>query len=188
MQTVLLFICAYLLGSIPTGKLLGFIKKIDIQKHGSGGIGFANAVRVLGWRMGVIVLVVDVLKGFVPLFVAKQYYQVDPTLLLLIGLMPILGHAFPVWLRFVGGKSIATGLGVLLVIEPRLALLGVLLYCVAFALFRRSDVGSLAGVWSLPIGALVIRPEITAYVLLLAFFASYTHRQNIRKFIKAYDS
>lgn len=184
MQTAfVLAVLAYLCGSVPTGKLLGWRKNIDIQKHGSGNIGFANAVRVLGWRDGIIVLIVDVLKGFAPVFAAK-WLGFEDAALLAIGLLPIIGHAYPVWLRFRGGKSIATGLGVLLVIAPLLAACATAVYLVTLAIWRKSAAGSLVGVWSLPVWAAVFDPRLVWYVLLLALFATYTHRQNIRDFMR----
>lgn len=180
-----LAVLAYLCGSVPTGKLLGLRKSIDIQKHGSGNIGFANVVRVLGWRSGVVVLVVDVLKGFAPVFVASRL-GVEGAALLVIGLMPIIGHAFPVWLGFRGGKSIAAGFGVLLALAPLLALSGAAVYCLVFAVWRKSALGSLVGTWSLLVWAAALEPQLTFYVLLLALFATYTHRQNIRELAKAY--
>ncbi len=182
-----LAVMAYLSGSVPTGKLLGLRKAIDIQKHGSGNIGFANAVRVLGWRAGVVVLVVDVLKGFVPVFAAAQV-GVEGTALLLVGLFPIIGHAFPVWLRFRGGKSIATGLGVLLMLAPLLAACAVAMYCVVFVVWRKSALGSIVGTWSLVIWAAFLEPQLTAYVFVLALFATYTHRQNIGELVKEYGA
>lgn len=180
-----LAVLAYLSGSVPTGKLLGLRKNIDIQKHGSGNIGFANAVRVLGWRSGVVVLVVDVFKGFAPVFLA-HLLGVEGAALLFVGLMPIIGHAFPAWLGFRGGKSIAAGFGVLLALSPLLALCGVAVYCAVFLMWRKSALGSLIGTWSLLVWAGALEPELTFYVLLLALFATYTHRQNIRELAKEY--
>ena len=185
MQTIFLVLCAYLCGSIPTGKLVGLYKNIDIQKHGSGNIGFANAVRVLGWRPGLIVLAGDVAKGFMPMLLA-QYLGVEGAALLLVGLAPIVGHSHPLWLGFRGGKSIATGLGVLAVISPALAVCGVAVYCVVLAVCRQSAVGSLVGVWTLPIFAAIIEPTLVMYMMLLATYATYTHRQNIRSYVRAY--
>jgi acyl phosphate:glycerol-3-phosphate acyltransferase len=188
MQLFLLAIVGYLCGSIPTGKLLGRYRRIDIQQHGSGNIGFANAVRVLGWPLGLVVLVVDVAKGCAPLLLAKQLLGAQDAALLFLGLMPIIGHAYPLWLRFRGGKSIAAGLGVLLALAPFMAFCGVVMYCILFAIFRRSAVGSLLGVWSLPLIAIVARPELSSYLLLLALFATYTHRKNIQQFVKLYGT
>src|SRR4051812_28575572 len=107
-QILALALLGYLLGSIPFGKLLGLMRSIDIQKRGSGNIGFANAVRVLGWKMAVLVLAGDVLKGCAAVLIANQY--LSQTGVLVVGVAALLGHVFPVWLHFKGGKGIATGL------------------------------------------------------------------------------
>lgn len=183
MQSLGLIVIAYLLGSIPSGKLIGFLHHKDIQKLGSGNIGFANAVRVLGWPSGIAVLVGDVLKSFLPLLIAKHILQVTDGILMLMTYAAVIGHAFPVWLRFKGGKSIATGLGALLVIAPGLALVGIGVYCVVLAITHTSGKGSLAGAWSLPIVGLIGHYDYPLFLLVLAIFASYTHRANIKAYV-----
>ena len=183
-NTFILVILAYLSGSIPFGKIFGKLKNIDIQKEGSGNIGFANAVRVLGWRLGALVLICDVLKGFLPVYVASEYFNASLQMQMIIGLVAIIGHAFPVWLRFKGGKSIATGLGVMLVIDPILALMAVSIYVIVFSVSKKSAVGSLVGAWLLPLLAFALAPELTLYTLLLALFATYTHRNNINQLVR----
>src|SRR4051812_30895241 len=117
-------ILAYLLGSVPTGKLIASLHGVDIQKKGSGNIGFANVLRVVGRVPAAIVLTIDVLKGFVPVAIAQQILGASGVQA--VALLAIMGHVFPVWLKFKGGKGIATGLGVTLAISPVLAVLCVL--------------------------------------------------------------
>ncbi len=183
MQSIIITLVGYVAGSIPTGKLIGHLHGKDIQQHGSGNIGFANAVRVLGWPSGLVVLAVDIAKGFVPVYIAKQLASTD-TVVLATGLAAILGHAFPVWLRFKGGKSIATGLGVTLVLQPIVALLGFAVYCVVFSLTRVSGKSSVIGAWSLPLTGMALGYPYSAYLLILALFATYTHRSNIYEYIQ----
>lgn len=184
MQLFFILICAYLFGSFPTGKLMGAYHKIDIQKHGSGNIGFANVMRVIGWKAGLVVLIADILKGAIPLVIARNYAGINHFELMIVGLMPIIGHAYSIFLDFSGGKSIATGLGVLLVIEPRLAICGVLIYCFTFLVSKRSDVSSLIAVWLLTPLSVVFKLQYGIYFVVLAIFASYTHRRNIREILK----
>lgn len=184
MQIVLLAVVMYLFGSIPTGKILGLkLKGIDIQKHGSGNIGFANSCRVLGYKIGILVLIGDVSKSLLPLFILQNYFGITQRELMILGLMPIIGHAFPVWLNFKGGKSIATGLGVIFVLSPYLALFGIAIYCLAFCLSRKSAIGSLLAIWSLVIAANFIDDSMVFYSLLLAIFATFTHRNNIKQLV-----
>lgn len=185
MQSVLLVLTAYLLGSIPTGKIVGLLQHKDIQKLGSGNIGFANAVRVLGWPSGLVVLAIDITKAALPLYLAKLQFDASDNVQLVMGLAAIVGHAFPLWLKFRGGKSIATGFGVVMVLQPQIALLGLGVYCLAFGLTRVSGKGSLMGAWSLPVFGAVLRYEYALYLLVLALFASYTHRSNIYEYVRA---
>ena len=186
-EIVLLFVFAYFLGSFPTGKLIGRARGIDIQKNGSGNIGFANAVRVLGWQAGIIVLVVDILKGFMPVYIAHYSFGATIQQQMIIGIAPIIGHAYPIWLRFKGGKSIATGLGVLIALNPLIATLGITVYLMVFMISRKSAAGSLTAAWSLPLIAFIVQPMLCLYFIILALFATYTHRANIRQFIYEYN-
>src|SRR5690606_39536658 len=111
---------AYVCGSIPFGKIIGRLKGVDIQKLGSGNIGFANSVRVLGWKPGVFVLIGDATKGFLPVYLSVSHIPYWQSLM--VGLVAILAHVFPVWLRFKDGKGIAPGLGISLVLAPKIAL------------------------------------------------------------------
>lgn len=176
-----LLLIGYLLGSIPFGKLVGLARGVDIQKHGSGNIGFANAVRVLGWRLGAIVLVGDVAKGYLAVSIASLYLEEFG--LLLVGGAALLGHVYPVWLKFRGGKAIATGLGVLLVIAPVAAICGLLVYVLAYVIGKNPGLASLSGAFSLPLWGVLFAPGLTLYFGCLALFAAYTHRSNIRKLL-----
>jgi len=182
MRYFILIVFAYLCGSIPFGKIVGKLYGIDIQKHGSGNIGFANVVRVLGWKASPIVLLGDIGKGLLPVIIARQYlsgYQI-----LVVALAAVAGHIFPVWLKFKGGKGIATGLGVTLVISPLIGGLGLLIYLMGFAKFRKSAPSSLIAIWCIPLLCLAFVPRDTLFYIGLASLASWAHRNNIRQIIK----
>ena len=120
----LFIVGAYLLGSIPFGLLIGLARGVDIREHGSKNIGATNAGRVLGRKWGYLVLILDVLKGFVPTLAASfvlVQQPVDSVMLvqwILVGLAAVLGHTLPIYLRFRGGKGVATTVGVALGIFP----------------------------------------------------------------------
>ena len=124
MTAALLIVCAYLLGAVPFGLLIGRARGVDIRQHGSRNIGATNAGRVLGKKWGYLCLVLDILKGFVPALVAYHLlvsHPIDPPMLLrwiLVGLAAVLGHVFPIYLLFRGGKGVATTIGVALGIFP----------------------------------------------------------------------
>lgn len=175
---LLLVALAYIVGSIPFGKLVGKRHGIDIQKHGSGNIGFANVRRTLGWRPGLVVLIGDILKGFIPVIIARHYlptYQI-----IIVGITAVAGHIFPLWLRFKGGKGIATGLGVTLALNPILGILAAIVYLLALALFRKSGPSSVMASWSLPLLCVAISPRYTCLYIVLALLATWTHRTNLR--------
>lgn len=152
---------------------------IDIQKRGSGNIGFANAVRVLGWKPGIIVLFGDAIKGFIPVYIARV--GISPAWALVVGLVAILAHIFPVWLRFKGGKGVATGLGVTFGISPVLAGLGLCVYIACFLHVRKSAIASIVAAWSLPVLALLLNLSYWPYFIGLAVLGTWTHRTNLRK-------
>jgi glycerol-3-phosphate acyltransferase PlsY len=186
-QIILCIIAAYLCGSYPSGKVYGiYLRGVDIQQQGSGNIGFANACRVLGVKIGILVLLSDVLKGFLPLFLAYRLLHADPGLLMAMGAAAIIGHAYPVWLRFKGGKSIATGLGVILMIAPVIGALAALTYICTFLFTRISGISSVVGAWSLVLWTAAFDMHLVYYCVLLALFATYTHRTNIGKLIAEY--
>ena len=113
----LMILIAYLLGSIPFGYILARIYKIDIRKSGSGNIGATNVLRTLGPAAGGAVLILDILKGTLAVFLMQQVTS-DPWLIIFAGLASVLGHTFPIFLKFRGGRGSATGLGILLGIAP----------------------------------------------------------------------
>jgi acyl phosphate:glycerol-3-phosphate acyltransferase len=188
-KILLCSVLAYLLGSIPTGKIVGNYYGVDIQKKGSGNIGFANAVRVLGWRPALTILLIDALKGFLAVFITKQILTGD-VYLFIAGAMALLGNVFPVWLKFKGGKGVATGLGVTIAISPMLALAGLAVYLLVIWVARKSALASIISTWSLPIFCLKILPGFAWFYLALAVFATWTHRSNIKQMTRktiAYD-
>lgn len=182
MQLVITILLAYLAGSIPFGKIISGRRGVDISKTGSGNIGTANVFRHLGWRAGVSVFVLDAAKGFLPVALASEYLGASNNQLLVVGLAAVLGHIFPVWLKFKGGKGIATGFGVILAVSPLLAIIGLLVYGLCLALLRKSAPSSLAAVICLPVLGLFYRRDIAVFLLFFAALAFWTHRVNIRQY------
>lgn len=162
----LFMLLAFALGSIPFGLLVSRFRGVDIRKHGSGNIGATNVARVLGYKVGLLVFILDVLKGFVPTFAAGWYMGVIPGtvfsqritawnawLWLAVMAMAILGHMYSPFVRFKGGKGVATGLGALLGVFPFLTIpaAGALVLWVAIVLiWRYVSAASIAAAVSLP--------------------------------------
>ena len=179
---VALVALGYLSGSIPYGLLVvRALKGIDVRSQGSGNIGATNVVRAAGPAAGVGVLVLDALKGALPVLLARAVAP-GTDLPVWVGVAAFVGHVAPVWLRFRGGKGVATALGVLAVLAPWPAVAGALTYALAFALFRVSSVGSLLGglvavavAWAVP-GT----PPAAAWLTTALFgLLLWTHRGNI---------
>jgi glycerol-3-phosphate acyltransferase PlsY len=178
----LFFIFAYLLGSIPSGKIIGLYYGIDIQKRESGNIGFANAYRVLGKAPALLVLFFDVAKGFIPPALAL-YLGATELQALIIGLVAVVGHVFPIWLRFNGGKGVATSLGVVLAVSPILAAAGFVLWLLIIYATKIFSVASLVAVWCIAALSFVYMRDIRASLLILALVIGITllHKGNIGK-------
>lgn len=146
-------VVSYLIGSFPTGLLVARARGIDIRAVGSGNIGATNVARSLSKKLGLLVLVLDAFKGAVPVLVTRALElesAVDPFVLTLVGVAAMAGHCFPLWLRFRGGKGVATSWGVFLAADPILAVAVAVIFAVVFAGFRVASLGSLAAALALP--------------------------------------
>jgi len=149
----------YLAGSIPFGFILAkLVSGKDVRTEGSGNIGATNVARVVGKKLGVVVLLLDAGKGFVPVLVTAQLTH-DTAAEGLVCLAALLGHCFPIWLWFRGGKGVATGLGVLLAHRPDVAAVGLVAFALAFAAVRKVSVGSLVAAVASHRGARRARPS-----------------------------
>jgi acyl phosphate:glycerol-3-phosphate acyltransferase len=198
-----LILTAYLLGSLPTGYLLGrSLKGIDIREHGSGSTGATNVLRVVGKGAGATVLAVDMLKGAAAIIVAQLAYQPNSPLLtwappevaptqwfawvaVCAGLVAVLGHSKSVWLRFSGGKSVATGLGLLIALNWQVGLLAFVIFAIVLALSRIVSLSSILSVSAVPVLMVVLHQPI-AYVLLGLVGGGYVvirHRTNIQRLL-----
>ncbi len=183
-----LVVLGYLSGSVPFGLILvRMARGVDVREEGSGNIGATNVARVAGKGLGVLVLVLDALKGALPVLLAREVEPPGSVVPAAVGLAAFAGHVAPPWLGFRGGKGVATALGVLAVLAPRAALAGALTYGVVFAVLRISSVGSLlagavatAVAWCLP-GTSPAAAALTS-VLLAAML--WTHRGNIGRLLR----
>lgn len=183
-QLLLLSLLAYFLGSIPSGKIVGKIYGVDIQKHGSGNIGFANVRRTLGWRAALPVLAADLFKGFLPVLLAKHY--LPPWQVMAVTALAVAGHLFPVWLRFRGGKGVATTIGAAAAIAWPAALAAGAIYLIASAALRVSALASLAAIFCLPVLMLVYAKDFVWLFVGLALVITWTHRSNLKQLPKRY--
>jgi glycerol-3-phosphate acyltransferase PlsY len=181
----------YLLGSISFSYLAGkVLKGIDIRKHGSGNAGATNTLRVLGVGPGVTVLVLDAIKGVIAVMLARWLGDGSALLLVLCGVAAIVGHNWPVFFGFRGGKGIATTIGVMLTLAPFPALYAGIVCIIAIAATRYVSLGSLLFTALLPILVWFMKlpVEIFYFSLLVFAFAWIRHRSNIVRLLKGQEN
>jgi len=182
---------AYLLGSIPTGFLVAKAKGIDIRSVGSGNIGATNAMRVLGKPTGIFVLLMDAAKGFAAVWLASLMLKDNSiadlqTLRVVAGIGAVLGHNYTCWLKFKGGKGIATTAGVYLALAPWALLVALVVFILAILLTKYVSVGSIAGAIALPVTVWVMTPQnyfLGIVTTALGALAIYKHKSNIQRLI-----
>ncbi len=182
-------IVAYLIGSIPVGLLLSKIQGKDPRKIGSGNIGATNVMRTAGKTAGIVTLLGDVAKGFLPVMIAN-YYSNSSFFVSFIGFSAFIGHLYPVYLRFKGGKGVATALGVYLAISPLAILIDILIFTSVLFKWRYVSLGSLVGTFMMPV-ILIILGKPYMYIILsilIGIFIFIKHRDNIRRLAKGEEN
>lgn len=186
----ILWIClvmGYVIGSTPIGWMAGKMKGIEIRDHGSGNIGATNVLRTLGKPVGITVLVLDIVKGLLPVLIAIQLTG-NEVIHVAAAIATILGHNFTFWLKFKGGKGIATTAGTMLPLIPTALVFAIALWIIGFKVTRYVSIGSIAAATSIPIvcftQALITqnwRWPVLIYTLILSILAVWKHRGNIRR-------
>ena len=187
MKPALLLLAAYLLGAFPTSLLVARLRGIDLQKHGSGNLGATNAFRVLGWKAALPVFIVDIAKGWFPTFFFSRWDGVDSiALALAYGGAAIIGHVFSVYVRFKGGKGVATSTGVLLALAPVAVGVGLLIWAGLVYLTGYVSLASIVSALIVPIVIALVqgRGPILWLGIGLALFVVFAHRANIRRLLR----
>ena len=178
MEYLIVGITSYLMGSIPFGFILTkiFLKK-DIREIGSGNIGATNALRTGNKLVGYSTLILDIVKAVIPVIYVKMNY---PELIYIASLCAFLGHVFPIWLKFKGGKGVATYVGILFSINILLGLIFAVSWGVVFLIFRYSSLSSIVGSLSIPL-YLFVTNEKSSVIFFITMFVLifFTHRENI---------
>ncbi|MCB5265018.1 MAG: glycerol-3-phosphate 1-O-acyltransferase PlsY [Candidatus Cloacimonetes bacterium] len=182
-------VVAYLLGSIPVGWIVArlFYKK-DIRTEGSGNIGATNALRIFGTTVGVTVLVLDMLKGVIAVLLAGHFFTASHPLVPICGLLAILGHVFPIWLKFKGGKGVATAGGVFLALAPLSLLFALISFVLVVARTRYVSLGSIVGACVFGLSIVIfqilgqeINWALLALAVIVVLMIIIKHRQNIQR-------
>lgn len=181
-MNALVLLVGFFAGAIPFGVLVAKRRGVDIRTQGSGNIGATNVTRVMGLGAGLVVLVLDALKGVAAVLLATRLSGFDP-IIAMTGFAAILGHCFSPFLGGKGGKGVATALGVFAVLAPALAIVALAIFLVVAGRWRIPALGSLAGVSAAAIYAVATRQSADIIVLAIATFALllYTHRGNLQR-------
>lgn len=182
-------ILSYLIGSIPTGFIVGKFAGVDVRSAGSGNIGATNVARVMGKGRGLLTLIADVAKGFLPALAARKMGFGD-TAVALVGAVAFLGHLYPIFLKFRGGKGVATAFGVLLAVAPQATLVPLAVFIAVALPSRMVSAGSIGAAIATPI-ALWFFSYPTPLVALGVFFAVLVvvrHRENIKRLLQGTEA
>lgn len=185
-------IAAYILGSIPTSYIMGRITKgIDIREFGSGNVGATNALRILGTKIGIFTLIIDIGKGFLAVAISKLIVE-DPSdlILIFVGLSAIIGHIFTIFLKFKGGKGVATSAGVFIALLPLPVLIALIVFVITVWVSKFVSLGSILAAFTLFTTELIInilnsfeQLEILIFTFMIALFIIIRHKANIQRLI-----
>lgn len=189
---IIFSIAAYLLGSIPSAIWIGKgFYHIDVREHGSGNAGTTNVLRVLGGRAAIPVFAIDIAKGLLAVLAAYLVPDVTPgterfsLIKILFAVLAVVGHMYPVFAQFRGGKGVATMLGAAIAIQPCGALVAIAVFALVFGITRYVSLGSLLAGVSFPLSVIFLSGEPTLSVKIFTIFAClllfYTHRKNIKR-------
>ena len=182
----LTMLVSYILGSFPSGYILTkYFNKIDITKHGSGNIGATNVLRSGSKTLAIGTLFIDVLKGAIPIII----FSFDSYLVCIAALFSFLGHNFPVWLKFKGGKGIATYLGICFALSLNIGISFVIIWLITVFIFKTSSVSSLISISLIPIiSFFLLENTLMSFIFLLMSINSfYKHKLNINRILKGQE-
>lgn len=183
-MTILLTIFAYFVGSVPSGFILGKVAGVDVRDAGSGNIGATNVARVLGKGRGLLTLLADTAKGFVPVYMGQRL-ELSDAALALVAIAVFLGHLYPVYLKFQGGKGVATAFGSLLALAPLAATVMILAFALAVFCSRKVSLGSISAALAAPVSLWMFSysVELIAMSAFLGTMVIFRHFENIKRLL-----
>lgn len=198
LSNILLLLGAYTLGSIPGAVWIGkFFYKIDVREYGSGNAGATNTFRVLGKKAGIPVLLIDIIKGFAAVYLAYlSPYTVGSNqfinLQLVLGIASLVGHIFPLFASFRGGKGIATLLGIVLAVHPYAALISMGIFIIVLLVSKYVSLSSMIAAMIFPVIVIVVFkttvPSLIIFSILIAIMVLITHQKNIERLLRREES
>ena len=196
---ILALVFAYLIGSVPTSVWLGkYYHGIDIREHGSGNAGATNTFRIFGKKLGITVLTIDILKGWIAVKLFYVLYEsgqsVDElfNLKIRLGICALLGHVFPIYVGFKGGKGVATLLGIILALNHEAALMSIGVFLIVFLITRYVSLSSILAGLFFPVVVMVIsktsQPAMVVFALMISVAVVITHQKNIERLLSNKES
>ncbi|MBI2258427.1 MAG: glycerol-3-phosphate 1-O-acyltransferase PlsY [Flavobacteriia bacterium] len=196
-EYILFCLIAYLLGSIPSSVWIGkSFHQIDVREHGSNNAGATNTFRVLGKKAGIIVLMLDIIKGVLAVLIVDLFVQSDEYYFVLLklscGILAVIGHIFPVFARFNGGKGVATSFGILIGIFPLAALITCFVFLISFLISRYVSLGALISAFTFPFTVIFVlkydNTILMIFSILLSLTVIITHHKNIRRLLNGTEN
>jgi glycerol-3-phosphate acyltransferase PlsY len=186
--SLLLCLVGYIFGSIPTAYLITKYKaNIDIRNVGSGNVGATNVLRTIGKKWGLVTFLSDFFKSFVPILILDIYFNVSDLNIALFSIACILGHIFPIWIKFKGGKGVATAFGILLAIDFQVGLMSLATWIMIFAFYKISSLSSIIAI-SMSSFYIYFFADKTSFInfsiLIISFIVIAKHSKNIKSLIK----
>lgn len=191
MKIALFIVISYFMGSIPTGVWLGkYFKKVDIRKYGSKNSGATNVYRVLGAKYGIMVLIGDMLKGIIPIYLANKSNIDNINILAFIGMIAILAHTYSIFINFKGGKGVATSLGVFLYLTPKVIMILLIIFLLVFFISRYVSLSSIISAIFLPILMIYFYNSITLDIIsiIIGIFIVVRHKTNIKRLLNGKET
>jgi len=184
-KLIFLSAAAFVVGSIPTGQIIARMRGLDLRKTGSGNIGATNVLRSAGIWPALFTLVGDILKGVTAVFLGRYFFAGRSSYEGIMGLCAILGHDFSIFLKFRGGKGVATSIGVLSIYSPQTALFTIIIWLMTVVVSRYSSLGALVSFGLMPVGiAAFDRKEKLPVAFLMSILVFIRHKDNISRLVK----
>ncbi|WP_022819948.1 glycerol-3-phosphate 1-O-acyltransferase PlsY [Fusobacterium russii] len=192
MNFIIMLVLCYFIGAIPSGVWIGKIfKNIDVRDYGSRNSGATNCYRVMGPQFGLAVLLADALKGFLPLLIASKYID-SQFQMFILAMVVILAHTYSCFIKFKGGKGVATSLGVFLFLIPYIVMILCLIFIAVFLMFRYVSLASISAAAALPILVFIMDKRDNIYLFVLSLiisgFVIYRHKTNIDRLLKGTET
>lgn len=182
---IILMACSYFVGCISPATIVAKASGIDIRKEGSGNPGTTNVLRTLGKKAAAVTLIIDILKGAVPVLIGAF---AGPVFAFGCGTMAMIGHVWPFQFKFKGGKGVATGIGVILAVNPLLGLMLLIIFVIVVAITRYVSLGSCIAAFVMPALAIVLVPDFFWFAVIIAAIIIIKHRANLARIVRGEES